>query len=262
VAASNKNNAATRLLKKRCTFLGVPFDLAPQRAVLDLLAESVPERAFRYVVTPNVDYVVRMSTDPELRDCVRGAWLSVCDSRPIVGLARLIALKLPLVTGSDLTVALFRSVINKGDKIAIVASSEEVVQRLRNAYPGVDLQAIVPPLGLREKPDALQACVDFVVQTQARFVFLAVGSPQSDVIACRLSRHPQAKGIGLNIGASLEFLVGVRSRAPLWVQRLGLEWLHRLLSDPKRLWRRYCYAVVPLIKLFSREVTQLALPPR
>ncbi|MDY6962423.1 MAG: WecB/TagA/CpsF family glycosyltransferase, partial [Pseudomonadota bacterium] len=74
----------------------------------------------------------------------------------------------------------------------------------------------------------------------------------------RLLRHPHARGIGLCVGASLEFLVGTKRRAPRWMRSLGLEWLHRMLSDPRRLWRRYCYGVVPLLALFSREIAQRA----
>lgn len=242
------------LVCSRRVFLETPFDLLTDKIVLDMLRTSPPERAFRYVVTPNVDYVVRLRTDSDLRHYVRDAWLSVCDSRPICLLARMLFIKLPLVTGSDLTIELFRSVIEEGDRITLVAPNSDVVERLRSSFPHVDLRAIVPPAGLRDNPEAMKACVDFVAAQSSRFVFLAVGSPQSDVIAYQLAHHPQACGIGLSIGASLEFLVGTKRRAPRWVQRMGLEWLHRVLSEPRRLWRRYAYSVVPLIKLFSHEV--------
>lgn len=243
------------LLSKRCLFLGAPFDVITQAAVLRLLEDSPPGRGFRYVVTPNVDYIVRMSGDPELRQYVAGAWLSLCDSRPVRALARSLFIRLPLVTGSDLTAEMFRSVIQEGDAVSLVAPSEDVVTLMRAAYPRVIFHAIVPPYGVRHKPQALEACVEFLVQAKSRFVFLAIGSPQSDMIAFRLARHPDACGVGLNIGASLEFLTGKKRRAPRWMQQAGLEWLHRLSSDPKRLWRRYAYSVVPLFKLFTHEIT-------
>lgn len=250
--------AASSAIRQRRMFLGASFDLLSQLTVLDMLRNSAPEGSFRYVVTPNADYVVRMKSDAQLRQCVRHAWLSVCDSRPICALARLLLFKLPLVTGSDLTAELFRQVIGKGDRIAMIAPSQDVVARMRVAYPDVEFDAFVPPLGVLDDPQAMQDCLDFVVQAQARFVFLAIGSPQSDILAHRLSNHPDARGIGLCVGASLEFLVGTKKRAPKWVRTLGLEWLHRMLSDPRRLWRRYCYGVVPLLRLFTHEIAQRA----
>ena len=243
-----------RLVSRRCFFLGAPFNLMSRSTVLQLLEDNPPGRRFRYVVTPNVDYVVRMSRDAELRRYVAGAWLSLCDSRPIRTLARLMFIKLPLVTGSDLTADLFRSVVSPGDAITIVAATDEVVARMRSAYPQLTFHAIVPPYGVRHNPEALQACVEFVAQARSRFVFLAIGSPQSDMIAHQLSCHPRATGIGLNIGAGLDFLVGTKRRAPVWMQRSGLEWAHRLFGDPKRLWRRYAFSVIPLAKLFSHEL--------
>jgi len=81
--------------------------------------------------------------------------------------------------------------------------------------------------------------VAFVLAHPARFVFLAVGSPQQEVLAAAITATGRATGTALCIGASLEFLTGVSRRAPAWMQRAGLEWLFRLGSDPHRLARRY-----------------------
>jgi exopolysaccharide biosynthesis WecB/TagA/CpsF family protein len=81
-------------------------------------------------------------------------------------------------------------------------------------------------------------------------VFLAVGSPRQEALAAAIRATGCATGTGLCIGASLEFIAGAQRRAPVWMQRAGLEWLHRLGCDPKRLVRRYlmdCPAIVPLL---------------
>lgn len=235
-------------------FLGVPFDRIDQNGVVGLLQSLPAGSRFRYIVTPNVDHVVRIKHNKSLLPYYNDAWLSVCDSSPIRVLARLLGLRLALVTGSDLTARVFKSVVQSGDRISLVASNEELVQEMQDAYPGVEFQAIVPPYGLLDKPDAMQECVDFVARHEARFVFLAIGSPQSEKIAHALSEDPRATGVALCIGASLEFLLHKKKRAPRWMRSFGIEWLHRLLSEPKRLWRRYAYAVVPLLKLFAAEL--------
>ncbi len=81
--------------------------------------------------------------------------------------------------------------------------------------------------------------VRFVIDNPARFVFLAVGSPRQEMLAAAIKATGAARGTGLCIGASLEFLAGAIPRAPGFMQRAGNEWLHRLLVDPRRLGRRY-----------------------
>jgi exopolysaccharide biosynthesis WecB/TagA/CpsF family protein len=96
-------------------------------------------------------------------------------------------------------------------------------------------------------------CVDFVVNTQAPLVFLAVGMPQQEFLAQHIANHPQARGVGLCIGASIDFLTGSQRRAPLWVQKAGLEWLHRLLSNPRRLASRYLIECPRIFYLICME---------
>lgn len=244
--------------EQRRHFLGAPFDYLSEQSVIELIARSETSNAFRYLVTPNVDHVVRLKRDRELYKYYEAAWMSLCDSRPITGLALLRSSRLPLVTGSDLTALLFSSVIRDGDLITLIAANEDIFHAMEAAYPTVRFRAIIPPQGVLNNRTALDACIDFVVQEESRFVFIAIGSPQSEKIAYELSLHPKARGIGLCIGASLEFLVGTKKRAPRWMQRSSLEWLHRLALDPRRMWRRYVGAVIPLSGLFFQEL----FPPR
>ena len=241
-------------LGSRRHFLGAPFDCFAKEAVIDLIGGSGATSHFRYLVTPNVDHVVRLKNNHELYEYYQAAWMSLCDSRPIAALAHLRSLRLPLVTGSDLTAVLFASVIKKGDLVTLIAANKNVVRDMKAAFPTVHFRAIIPPQGVWNDSAALNSCIDFVVHAEARFVFIAIGSPQSEKIAFELSRHPEARGVGFCVGASLEFLVGSKKRAPLWMRHSGLEWLHRLASDPKRLWRRYFGAVVPLVGLFFEEL--------
>ena len=235
-------------------FMGTPFDAISRAAVTSLLTDCTATSRFRYVVTPNVDHVVRLNRNAALRGYYDGAWLSLCDSKPISLLARSLSIDLPLITGSDLTHTIFHSIVKDGDTVALIAANMQVVDDMSQTFPGLRFRAHVPPPGVWNNPMALQACIDFVAQDASRFVFIAIGSPQSERIAHALSREKGAHGVGFCIGAGLEFLVGARKRAPLWMRKAGLEWLHRLVSDPRRLWRRYLYAVIPLLSLFTMEI--------
>lgn len=241
---------------QRTHFLGVPFDKITFTDVVALIDVMREFEGFRYVVTPNVDHVVRFSGSRELRACYENAWLTVCDSKPLILLARLMPLTLPRVTGSDLTASLFGNVIRDGDRITIIAPNEAVVEKLRAKYPRLHIRAHVPPFGVGDNPAELARCIEFAVAEKADFVFIAIGAPQSEKIAYAMSKDKRASGICLCVGASLEFITGMKRRAPRWMSKVGIEWMHRLASDPRRLWRRYAFALVPLMRLTVAEFRQ------
>jgi N-acetylglucosaminyldiphosphoundecaprenol N-acetyl-beta-D-mannosaminyltransferase len=221
-------------------FLGVTF--APMDAAT--LQARVAEAgslggAFRYLVTPNVDHLVRLSADPSLQPLYDGAWANVCDSRIVEVLARLSGIRLPAAPGSDLAAALFTAEIKPDETVAVIGATEDVVQAVRARYGLTDLRWHEPPMGLRRNPNAIAAAAAFAAQAGARFTFICVGSPQQEMVAQAIAARGDATGVGLCLGASLDFLAGKTRRAPVWMQRARLEWLHRLASEPGRLWKRY-----------------------
>ena len=94
-------------------------------------------------------------------------------------------------------------------------------------------------MGLRRNPEAVQACAEFIKNHPSRYVFICVGSPQREMVAKAALELEGTVGLGLCVGASLDFLAGRTKRAPKWMQSIRMEWLFRLMSEPKRLWRRY-----------------------
>jgi len=236
-------------------FVGLRFEDMSLEAALDLLGTRDATTPFQYVVTPNVDHVVRLADippDDEIAQAYRRSWLCLCDSRVLALLARLRGHRLHVVSGSDLVDRLLKRSFKPGDRIALIGSNAEGASRLRSIIPGVEIVHHDPPMGLLHDEDALTAAVQFVVSARARYTFIAVGSPQQEVIAYRAMRAGGARGTGLCIGASIDFVTGQRRRAPRWVRRLCLEWLHRLLSDPRRLWRRYLVAGPRIFGIVSR----------
>lgn len=229
------------MLTERTEFLGVWFDRLDLAAVVGQLTAARADAGYRYVVTPNTDHLVRLSEEPAgspVRAAYCAADLCLCDSRVVALLAGLKGIDLPVVTGSDLTAMLFERIIAPGDRIAIVGGSTGMVNRLQGRFPGTTILHHEAPMGLRENAAARLAAARFVAEAKSRFVFIAVGSPQQELIAAGAAKLT-ASGIALCVGAALEFLTDDQQRAPALIRRARLEWAYRLASDPRRLWRRY-----------------------
>lgn len=241
----------------RVDFLGLQFDGGSTETAIEEILSAIGT-PFRYVVTPNVQHVVEIHEQgDELRAKYAAAWRIYCDSRVLRELARLCGSRLDVVTGSDLTAALLARASDLGLKIAIVGPSASDCAILGRRFPGLEIASYTPPMGFIASDVEVQRCIAFIVGTGADITFLAVGSPQQETLAYRLLEHPEAKGVALCIGASIDFLTGKQQRAPLWVQHSGLEWLHRLTSDPKRLAKRYLFKCP---KIFSLIVAHMMKP--
>jgi exopolysaccharide biosynthesis WecB/TagA/CpsF family protein len=218
----------------------IRFDLLERAQVHDWIAARDAHSDFAYVVTPNVDHIVRLEhAGTELRRIYRQADLCLCDSQILLRLARLLGIRLTLVRGSDLVADLFDHILQPQDQICLIGGTETHRARLARLYPAIEVVQHVPPMGLSGDPAARAAAIRFATQAEARIILLAVGSPQQELLAAEMSRNPAVRGTALCIGASVDFIIGERRRAPAALRMAGLEWAWRLASEPRRLARRY-----------------------
>lgn len=236
----------------RISFLDLGFDRLTFEDIKNWLRSVAPASPYAYVVTPNVQHVVEVHRDPKLRKLYDDATLCVCDSRILRFLARLAGIRLQLIAGSDLVEALFANVIRSGETVAVIGGSEALLLRLQARFPDLLFQHFVPPMGLRHNLEARRSAATFIATSGARFSLLAVGAPQQEMIAWEARELPNASGVALCIGAGLDFLIGEQKRAPTQLQRLNLEWAHRLATNPRRLWRRYLVDGLEIFPIYIR----------
>jgi exopolysaccharide biosynthesis WecB/TagA/CpsF family protein len=218
---------------------------------------------FGYVVTPNVDHLIRCNDDAAFRTTYEDASYILLDSRflsYVLGVVKRV--KPQVCTGSDLTAQLFAQVIRPDDGLVLIGATKEQATRLQARFKLQNLQHYNPPMGFIRSPEQVELCLRFVeASSPFRFCLLAVGSPQQEILAQKLKQRGKARGLALCIGASIDFLTGIEQRAPRWMQRAGIEWLYRLLQNPGRMARRYLVRgprIFLLLRKFRFELKPMA----
>lgn len=218
--------------------LGMDFSNVSTEAVIERLLARPEGARFSYVVTPNADHLERLLRIPGLRPIYQRAMLCVLDSTFIALFAARLGLRTPcVVTGADLTEALLPQLA--GRRVAVIGMDVPDFAVLARRFPAISFIHYIPPMGLLHNGPAFRRCRDFIVDTQAAFTFLAVGSPAQELLAYAAASEVRAVGVGLCIGSALNFASGAVKRAPPWARRWGLEWIYRMVRNPRRLAGRY-----------------------
>ncbi|NDU99478.1 WecB/TagA/CpsF family glycosyltransferase [Pseudoroseicyclus tamaricis] len=232
-----------------CSFLlpAGPCDVAvnvPDMAALETeVSRRLAEGEGFALATLNLDHVVKLRRDASFREAYARHELVTADGNPIVWLSRMAGHGVALIPGSDLILPLCRLAAVAGAPVALLGATETALRgasrRLKEEVPGLEVAArVAPPMGFDPEGHAAEAALQEVAEAGARLVFLALGAPKQERLAARGRRlHP---GLGfVSIGAGLDFLAGTQRRAPEFVRELALEWLWRMVNDPRRLARRY-----------------------
>jgi len=231
-------------MRPKVNLVGVEIDNVDRAEALERISALVRERRPSLVVTPNVDHLIALQSDPEFREIYRNAALVLTDGVPLLWAARFLGTPIrEKLSGSDIFGDIcrlaaersFRVFFMGGRQGAAIAASEV----MRRAHPGLQVVGVyAPPFGF-ERDAAESARIDSML-TEARpdILFLGLGAPKQEKWAARNSSRLGIP-ITVGIGITFEYTAGVVRRAPVWMQRVGLEWLFRLLMEPGRLWRRY-----------------------
>ncbi|MBO6764156.1 WecB/TagA/CpsF family glycosyltransferase [Maricaulis sp.] len=251
-AAASGSFVERRNGSRHIWFLNSAFDKIGLDTALRRITERDPASPFAFVVTPNVDHLVRLEHDTVLATLYAQAWLTVCDSRILELIGRMSGERIDIAPGSDLTARLFDTAIDPAEPLTIIGGNRAVIDAVTARYGLKDVRWHEPPMGLRNNPEAVAECARFVAENPSRFVLICVGSPQQEMIAEACLDRGDCTGVGLCVGASLDFLGGKARRAPVWIQRARLEWLHRLVQEPGRMWRRYLVEGPKVFLLWQR----------
>jgi len=246
MAASQTDLATVRSAR----VAGLDFDvLSEEQVVAHIVAESNDGQG-GWVATPNIEICRQVRRDPAARALINEASLVVPDGMPLLWAARLLGDRLPeRVTGSSLIYTLSAAAAANGRTIYLLGGAPGVPQRaadeLTRRYPGLRVVgADSPPMGFDREPGEIAALRARLSAANPDIVYVGLGFPKQErVISALLPGMPGCWFVGC--GAAIPFAAGALRRAPRWMQRIGMEWAHRLMSEPRRLFRRYVVDDLP-----------------
>ncbi|WAL61696.1 WecB/TagA/CpsF family glycosyltransferase [Thermocoleostomius sinensis] len=219
--------------------LNVAIDNVSMQELLASLNQGV-------VFTPNVDHLVKLQSDREFFEAYMAADYRTCDSKIIYYALKLV--RRPIVekiSGSDLFPAFYQYHKHNEDvKIFLLGAKEGVAaeaQRRINAKVGRDIVIGVhsPSFGFERNEEECQQIIEMINQSGATVLAIGAGAPKQEKFIHKYKNQFKHIKIFMAIGATIDFEAGNVSRAPKWISEMGLEWLYRLVSEPRRLWRRY-----------------------
>ncbi|HEY3496003.1 MAG TPA: WecB/TagA/CpsF family glycosyltransferase [Polyangiaceae bacterium] len=217
-----------------------------------------PLDKLRYVVTPNVQHAMVFQENPAFREAYSAASLVIADGWPLVWSSWLLRTPLPeRVAGSDLLPLLFEQTIGNPLSIFLLGAAPGVGERaaseIQRRWPHVKVVGTYsPPFGF-EKDDAENQRILARVRDAAPDILLVgLGAPKQELWTYRFHHELRAK-VALCLGGTIDFLAGAKARAPHWMRRTGLEWIHRAATEPRRLGPRYAEHAWRFPVLFVRE---------
>jgi len=243
---------------------GVPFHNVNFEEALDWMAARVREGRPVNIATANLDFVTQAWRDPELQRLLIDADLVLADGFPIVKLAPFFGPPLKeRVTGSDLTPMIAERAAREGFKIYGLGSADGVAKQamkiLKKRHPDLNVAGTYSPPFAPLLEMNHRAILQRLERTQPDILFVALGAPKQDKF---ISMHVRGWNIpvSIGVGGSLDFITGEQKRAPIWLQKVQLEWFWRMCFDPKRLFSRYI-ANIRFLLSASRQMWRIHRMP-
>lgn len=237
---------------QHCEILKTNINVTNMSDTVKYIGEHLEDLRGKYICVSNVHTTVMSYEDEEYRKIQNSAAMALPDGAPLSSYSRRKGYKqAQRVTGPDLMLELFAISKEKGYRHYFYGATEETLQSMRKVierdYPGMEIAGMYAPPFRALIPEEDEQVVAKINASAPDFVWVGLGAPKQE--QWMYQHMGQLRGVLIGVGAGFDYLAGYIKRAPRWMQKLSLEWLYRLLQDPKRLWRRYFTSNVKFICL-------------
>ena len=238
----------------RIKFLNTEVDNLTMNEAVQKIEQLILNKKPSYVVTPNVDHIVKLESDKEFQEVYKEADLILTDGMPLIWISKL--KKNPIkekVSGSDLFPEVCKLAAYKGYKVFLLGAAEGVAakaaENLKEKYKGLHVVGTYSPsYGFEKKEHEIQEIIKMINEVKPDILAVGLGAPKQEKFLYNYRKQLNVP-ISLAIGASIDFEAGNIERAPEWMQHSGLEWFYRLCKEPKRMFKRYLVDDMKIFKL-------------
>ena len=249
-------------MRERVHIAGVPIDHVDMDGALARLGDAFAGGRQVQVATVNLDFLVRAQSHHELRAVLWRSDLNVADGMPVVWLSRLLGRPVPgRVAGADMAPLLVAEAAARGAGVFLLGGEHGVAEaaawRLKREHPGISVSWHQPPRARLDDMDN-ERLVELVAGSGAELLLVALGNPKQELWIDRYRHRLPGVAVAVGVGCVFDLWAERVHRAPAWMQRAGLEWLHRLLAEPRRLAGRHAAGTMWLLVLAGRSLLERA----
>lgn len=238
----------------RIKFMNTDIDNLTMAETLNEIDKLIQKKNCSYVVTPNVDHIVRLEKDEELQKVYKNASLILTDGKPLIWISKWY--KTPIkekISGSDLFPRVCQLAANKNYTMYLLGAAEGVAdtaaKNLMKKYPGLNIVGTYsPPFGFEKSKQEMNKIKTQIQDVHPDILIVGLGCPKQEKF---MYYHCKELGVPISfgLGASIDFEAGNIKRAPKWMSNHGLEWLYRFSKEPKRLFKRYFVDDIKIIQV-------------
>ena len=244
---------------KAMPMFGIHINSLSLQETFDAIDKQIKSGQSGFIVTPNIDHICILSEDKDFQKAYQTAFLVLPDGTPLMWAAKLLGKPLKeKISGSDLVYALAEHAAEQGHSLYLLGAAPGIAEKaakiLQKTYPGLIIAGhYSPPLGFEKNPRQREEVIQRLKAAAPDICYVALGCPKQDHWNAQY-HHETGIPVSIGIGASLDFIAGTVQRAPVWMQKSGLEWFFRLCQEPRRLWRRYLIQDSKFIPIFLKEL--------
>jgi len=238
--------------------MGYPIDSLNMAQTIDQIQQFIKERKPRQHVVVNVAKIVEMRNDPQLREIIASCDLINADGMPIIWASRLLDNPLPCrVAGVDLFQNLVKLCAEKGYRPFFFGAREWVVKKMiqefEERYPRLEVAGYRNGYYVKEEESKI---AEMIRDSKADMLFVGFSSPMKENFLKRWMPFMKVP-FCMGVGGSFDIISGKTKRAPLWMQKSGLEWCYRIYQEPRRMWKRYAKTNPVFVWMVLREYVRL-----
>lgn len=237
--------------------IGFPVTALPFNSQIDMILHWANKRKSKAVCVANVHMLMEAYSNPKFASVLEEADLVTPDGMPLVWLMNLVGNhRQDRVAGMDILVAICERISAKNTSVFFLGSEPEVLERMRqrlnDEFPNLRIAGMEAPPFRPLTPEEDEAIVQKINHSGAGIVFVSLGCPKQELW---INQHRgRINAVMLGLGAVFPVYAGLHKRAPIWIRRSGLEWLYRLVQEPRRLWKRYLQTIPPFLFLAICQV--------